>query len=48
MKMSEDKQKLLWFKGSNEFGLVDVKKMKEISTISNAIRGDVVRKMVAT
>ena len=48
MKISGDRNTLLWFKGSNQISLVDVQKMKEIKIVSNALRGDVVRKLVAT
>lgn len=45
--MNEERDQLMWFRGSNEFGIVDTGKMRETKVISNAIRGDVIRKLEA-
>ena len=45
--MNEEKDQLLWFRGSNELGVVGTAKMRESRLIQNAVRGDVIRKLEA-
>ena len=45
MDFDETGNTLLWYKGLGEVGIVDVKTLKELRIVNNAIHGSIVRKL---